>query len=186
MTPAIRPARAGDAALVLSFIRKLADYEKLRHEAVATEAEIDAALFGASPRVFCDIAEWDGEPAGFALWFYNFSTFHGRHGIYLEDLFVDPDHRGRGIGKALLQALARRCVAEGLTRLQWWVLDWNEPSITFSRWTRRMDRRLSISSRSRRAISPTSSARFEPSSLLKPPERIAAAWSSAQAAKSSS
>lgn len=133
MTLAIRRTRPGDAALVLAFVRKLADYEKLLDEAVATEAQIDAALFGPNPRVFCDIAEWSGGPAGFALWFYNYSTFHGRHGIYLEDLFVDPQHRGRGIGKALLRHLARQCVKEGLTRLQWWVLDWNEPSIAFYR-----------------------------------------------------
>ncbi|MGE3530132.1 MAG: N-acetyltransferase family protein, partial [Methyloceanibacter sp.] len=74
---------------------------------------------------------WDGKPAGFALWFYNFSTFHGRHGIYLEDLFVAPELRGKGIGIALIKTLARRCVDEGLTRLQWWVLNWNEPSIAF-------------------------------------------------------
>lgn len=133
MRPRIRPARPGDAPLVLSLIRELADYEKLAHEVDATETMIDAALFGPRPRLFCDIAEWDGAPAGFALWFYNFSSFRGRHGIYLEDLFVRPEHRGHGIGKALLAGLARRCVAEGLARLEWWVLDWNEPSIEFYR-----------------------------------------------------
>jgi diamine N-acetyltransferase len=95
----------------------------------ATEADLCAALFGPVPRCHCDLAFWNGEPAGFALWFYNFSTFAGKAGIYLEDLFVEPEHRGKGIGKALLKHLARRCVAEGLPRLQWWVLDWNEPSI---------------------------------------------------------
>ena len=133
MSLAIRSARPGDAALVLGFIEKLAEYEKLKHEARATEAEIDLALFGPNPRLFCDIAEWQAEPAGFAVWFYNFSTFHGRHGIYLEDLFVDPTMRGKGIGKALLKHLAQRCRTEGLTRLQWWVLDWNAPSIAFYR-----------------------------------------------------
>jgi GNAT superfamily N-acetyltransferase len=129
MTLEIREARPGEEALVLGFIRKLADYEKLLHEVAATEADLCAALFGPVPRCHCDLAFWKGEPAGFALWFYNFSTFAGKAGIYLEDLFVEPEHRGRGIGKALLKHLARRCVAEGLPRLQWWVLDWNEPSI---------------------------------------------------------
>jgi GNAT superfamily N-acetyltransferase len=129
MTVAIRPVRPGEAGLVLGFIRELAAYEKLAHEVEADEAAIDRALFGETPRAFCDIAERDGEPIGFALWFYNFSTFRGRHGIYLEDLFVRPEHRGIGAGKALLANLARRCVAEGLGRLEWWVLDWNEPAI---------------------------------------------------------
>jgi GNAT superfamily N-acetyltransferase len=129
MTLLIRPARPGEAGLVLSFIRALAEYERLTHEVEATEAGLDAALFGPSPRAFCDIAEWDGTPAGFALWFYNFSTFRARHGIWLEDLYVDPELRGRGIGKALMAGLARRCVAEGLGRLEWWVLDWNAPAI---------------------------------------------------------
>ena len=133
MNLSIRPALPGDAALVLGFIRKLAEYEKLSHEVEATEADIDAALFGPSPRCHCDIAWWNGEPAGFALWFYNFSTFKGRAGLYLEDLFVEPSKRGRGIGKALLKHLAQRCVAEGLARMQWWVLDWNEPSINVYR-----------------------------------------------------
>ena len=133
MSLTIRPAEPGQAALVLDFIRKLAEYEKLSHEVEATEADIDAALFGPSPRCHCDIAWWNGKPAGFALWFYNFSTFKGRASLYLEDLFVEPSMRGRGIGKALLKHLARRCVAEGLARMQWWVLDWNEPSINVYR-----------------------------------------------------
>ncbi len=127
----IRPARPGEAGLVFGFIRALAVYERLEHEVEADEAAIDAALFGPAPRVFCEIAEWNGEPAGFALWFYTFSTFRGRHGLYLEDLFVDPDKRGHGIGKALLVHLARRCVTEGLARFEWSVLDWNAPSIAF-------------------------------------------------------
>jgi len=131
MSLAIREARPGEAGLVLAFIRKLADYEKLAYEAVASEADIAEALFGATPRCRCDLAFWNGEPAGFALWFYNFSTFRGKAGIYLEDLFVEPHLRGHGIGKALLRHLARRCVDEGLPRLQWWVLDWNKPSIAF-------------------------------------------------------
>ena len=127
----IRPATSEDAGLIVDFIRALAEYEKLAHEARATEADIARDLFCDAPKVFCEIAEWDGEPVGFALWFYTFSTFQGRHGIWLEDLFVDPAQRGRGIGKALLAHLARRCVAEGLGRFEWWVLDWNEPSIDF-------------------------------------------------------
>jgi GNAT superfamily N-acetyltransferase len=97
----------------------------------ATEAMIDAALFRPQARVSCDFAEWDGEAVGFALWFLNFSTFSGRPGIYLEDLFVRPAFRGRGIGKALMAHLARKCVENGWARLQWSVLDWNAPSIEF-------------------------------------------------------
>jgi GNAT superfamily N-acetyltransferase len=129
MTLSIRPAVASDAALIFRFIRDLAEYERLEHEVDATETDIAQALFGSNPRVFADIAEWEGEPAGFALWFYNFSTFRGRHGIYLEDLFVRPELRSKGIGRALLRHLARRCVAEGLARLEWWVLDWNEQAL---------------------------------------------------------
>ena len=113
MSLTIRRAQKGEAGLVLSFVRELAEYEKLLHEMEATEADIDAALFCASPRLFCEIAEWNGEPAGFAVWFVNFSTFSGRSGIYLEDLFVRPALRGNGIGKALLVHLAKHCVANG-------------------------------------------------------------------------
>lgn len=133
MTLSIRQAEERDTALVFSFIRDLAAYERLAHEVDATEADIAKALFGSAPRVFAEIAEWEGQPAGFALWFYNFSTFRGRHGIYLEDLFVRPAFRSKGIGKALLKSLAGRCVAEGLARLEWWVLDWNEPALAFYR-----------------------------------------------------
>jgi GNAT superfamily N-acetyltransferase len=127
----MRPAGASDAGLVLRFIRELAAYEKLEHEVRATEADLARDLFSADPKVFCEIAEWDGEPVGFALWFYTYSTFQGRHGIWLEDLYVDPGLRGKGIGKSLLKHLAQRCVREGLGRFEWWVLDWNEPSIEF-------------------------------------------------------
>jgi len=133
MALAIRPARPGDAALVVQFVRELAEYEKLSHECETTEAMIDQALFSASPRLFCDIAEWDGAPVGNAVWFLNFSTFTGRHGIYLEDLFVRPAFRHKGIGKALMVNLAQRCVAQGWTRFEWSVLDWNTPSIEFYR-----------------------------------------------------
>jgi len=131
MTLTIRTAQAGDAAQIVTFIEALAAYEKLSHEAKASEADIVRNLFCGDPKVFCEIAEWDGTPVGFALWFYTYSTFQGRHGMWLEDLYVDPAMRGKGIGKALLQHLARRCVAEGLGRFEWWVLDWNEPSIEF-------------------------------------------------------
>lgn len=127
----IRSATSGDEGLILAFIRALAVYEKLEHQVEATEADLARDLFGADPRAFCEIAEWNGKPAGFALWFYNYSTFRGRHGLYLEDLFVDPDFRGKGIGKALLVHLAKRCADEGLGRFEWWVLDWNTPSIEF-------------------------------------------------------
>jgi len=133
MTLTIRKAEERDTALIFSFIRELAAYERLAHEVDATAADVARALFAPNPRVFADIAEWEGRPAGFALWFYNFSTFRGRHGIYLEDLFVRPEFRSKGIGKALLKHLVRRCVAEGLPRLEWWVLDWNEPALTFYR-----------------------------------------------------
>ena len=127
----IRPATRQDAAQVFAFIRDLAEYEKLLDDVIATPEDIERALFAPQPRVFCDIAEWDGKPAGFALWFYNFSTFRGRHGIYLEVLFVKPAFRGHGIGKALLVGLAQRAVREGCARVEWSVLDWNEPSINF-------------------------------------------------------
>ena len=127
----IRPARPGEAGLVLALVRELAAYERLSHEVDATEAMIEAALFGPHPRLFCDLALWAGEPVGVALWFYNFSSFRGRHGLYLEDLFVRPALRGRGIGKGLLVRLARRCRDEGLARFEWAVLDWNAPSIAF-------------------------------------------------------
>ena len=131
MTLTIRPAITEDAATIVAFILALAKYEQLEHEAKAGEADILRDLFGAEPKVFCEIAEWAGKPVGFALWFYTYSTFQGRHGIWLEDLYVDPELRGKGIGKALLTDLARRCVVEKLGRFEWWVLDWNEPSIEF-------------------------------------------------------
>lgn len=131
MSPSIRTATAADAAQVFQFIQDLAAYEKLSHEVQATQADIARDLFGPAPRAFCDIAELDGEAVGFALWFYSYSTFLGRHGIYLEDLFVRPERRGGGAGKALLRALAQRCLAENLGRLEWAVLDWNAPAIAF-------------------------------------------------------
>lgn len=131
MILSIRTARPGDAPLVLGFIRELAEYERLLDQVEADEAAVDALLFCDQPRAFCDIAEVDGAPVGFALWFYNVSTFKGRCGIYLEDLYVRPEVRGQGAGKALLAGLARRCVEQNLGRLEWAVLDWNAPSIAF-------------------------------------------------------
>ena len=131
MSLLIRRTRPDEAGLVLSLVRELADYEKLLQEVEATEPDIADALSGANPRLFCDLAEWNGEVAGFAVWFVNFSTFAGRPGLYLEDLFVRPALRGNGIGKALLAHLAKTCVANGWSRLQWAVLDWNTPSIEF-------------------------------------------------------
>ncbi len=131
MKAAIRPAVPSDAPVILRFIRELAQYERLLHEVKITLSDVEALVFGPSPKVFCDIAEDNGEPVGFALWFYSVSTFEGRLGIYLEDLYVRPEARGGGTGKALLAHLARRCVAEGLARLEWAVLDWNAPAIGF-------------------------------------------------------
>jgi GNAT superfamily N-acetyltransferase len=131
MSLAIRSAAPADTRLVLKFIRDLGEYEKLSHEIEASEADIARDLFGPSPKVFCELAFWGEEPAGFALWYYTYSTFQGRHGIWLEDLFVEPELRGKGIGKSLLAELARRCVGEKLGRLEWAVLDWNRPSIDF-------------------------------------------------------
>ena len=133
VTSSVRPAAPADAALIHALVVELAAYERLSHEVRSTPASFAEALFGPAPRAACDIAEWDGQPAGLALWFYTFSTFEGRHGIYLEDLYVRPDHRGRGLGVALLAGLARRCRDEGLTRLHWNVLDWNAPAIGFYR-----------------------------------------------------
>ena len=133
MSLSIRAARPADSALVFALVRELADYEKLAHEVDATERQIAEALFSPAPRLYCDIAEWSGEAAGFAVWFLNFSTFRGRHGLYLEDFFVRPAFRKRGVGKALMARLAQRCVDEGYARFEWAVLDWNKPSIDFYR-----------------------------------------------------
>ena len=131
MSVQVRVATVADTPLVLQFIRELADYERLLHEVEATEADIRRDLFGENPRCFCDIAEYQGQAVGFALWFYNYSTFRGRAGIYLEDLFVRTEARGVGAGKALLRRLAQRCVEADLRRLEWAVLNWNQPSIDF-------------------------------------------------------
>ncbi|HET7040887.1 MAG TPA: GNAT family N-acetyltransferase [Gemmatimonadales bacterium] len=127
----IRPATRGDVPLVLDLIRGLAEYEKLAHECVATEARLTETLFGARPQAEVLIASADGAAAGFALFFPNYSTFLARQGIYLEDLFVKPEFRGRGIGKALLARLAQLAVERGCGRLEWSVLDWNVDAIRF-------------------------------------------------------
>lgn len=127
----IRPATKDDVRLILDFIRGLAEYERAPEAAVATEADLLRDGFGPQPRFHCVIAEWDGEPAGFAFYFYNYSTWRGRPGLYLEDLFVWPRLRGKGIGKALLTHLAQVAVREKCGRFEWAVLDWNQPAIDF-------------------------------------------------------
>ena len=137
----IREANESDIPLIHQFIRDLADYEKLAHVVVATEAQLHSTLFGSSPYAEVIIAEEDGTPAGFALFFHNYSTFLAQPGIYLEDLFVKPEYRGRGYGKALLARLAQIARKRNCGRVEWAVLDWNEPSIAFykSLGARRMD-----------------------------------------------
>ncbi len=131
----IRRANKSDASEVLRLIQELADYERAPDAVEASEADLIATLFTEEPRVFCDLVEVDdhGTPrvVGMALWFLNYSTWQGKHGIYLEDLFVRPEFRGRGFGKSLLVHLARICMDQGYGRLQWWVLDWNTPAIDF-------------------------------------------------------
>ena len=133
MTLRLRSAEPGDEAVICELISDLARYEKLEHAMEASAADIAVALFAENRRVFCDVVEVDGAVVGFALWFYTFSTFRGRHGIWLEDLFVRPEARRAGAGTALLRSLARRCIEEGLGRFEWSVLDWNEPAIAFYR-----------------------------------------------------
>ena len=131
----IREATPADVPEILAMIHELADYEKAPHEVVATPGLLREALFGPDPAVYALIAEDEanGGVIGFALWFRNFSTWLGRHGVYLEDLYVRPSHRGHGYGKALLQELARIAVERGYGRFEWWVLDWNTPAIDFYR-----------------------------------------------------
>ncbi|WP_328440004.1 GNAT family N-acetyltransferase [Streptomyces sp. NBC_00444] len=129
----IRPAAPADIPVIHTLIRELAEYEKAPHEARATEQQLHDALFGDHPAAHAHIAADDatGEPVGFALWFLNFSTWRGVHGIYLEDLYVRPSARGAGHGKALLTELAHLCVTRGYARLEWSVLNWNRPAINF-------------------------------------------------------
>jgi GNAT superfamily N-acetyltransferase len=127
----IRKATSDDIPLILAFIRELAEYEHLLDQAVATAEDLKRDGFSDDPKFYVEIAEWVGDPAGFALWFYNYSTFQGKPGVYLEDLFVRPQFRRKGIGKALLIHLAKFAVEQGCGRYQWQVLDWNAPSIEF-------------------------------------------------------
>jgi len=127
----IRRATPQDIPLILEFIRELAEYERAPEEAVATPEDLRRDGFSAEPRFYVEIAEWSGKPAGFALWFFNYSTWQGKPGIYLEDLFVRPPFRRKGIGRALLTYLAKVAVEKGCGRYQWQVLDWNTPSIEF-------------------------------------------------------
>ena len=131
MPTLIRPAVPADAPLILTFIHELAAYERLPHMVMITLEGLETLLFQPGARAFCEIAEVAGKPVGFALWFYSVSTFEGRHGLYLEDLYVRPEARGEGVGRALLATLARRCMDEGLKRMEWAVLDWNAPAIAF-------------------------------------------------------
>jgi GNAT superfamily N-acetyltransferase len=132
----IRPAVPADVPRIWRLIRELADYERSLDQVVLTERDLHVALFAAEPAVFAHVAQCDdanGEVVGFALWFLNFSTWLGKHGIYLEDLYVTPRLRGQGVGSALLAELAAICVRRGYGRLEWWVLDWNSPAIEFYR-----------------------------------------------------
>ena len=129
----LRDAAPGDEALAAHYVRALAEYEKLLHEARGTPEDFRRALFGTPPRAWALFAELDGKPVGFALWFYNFSTFAAKPGLYVEDVFVEPEHRGRGIGRMIFRHLARRALDEGCARMEWWVLDWNAPAIGFYR-----------------------------------------------------
>ena len=134
MTPfRLRDAAREDCAEIARLVRALADYEKLAHEARGTEEDFRAQLFSPNPVAYAMLAEVDGRAVGLALWFYNFSTFVCRPGLYLEDVFVEPEHRGLGIGRAFFRALAQRAIARGCGRMEWSVLDWNEPSIAFYR-----------------------------------------------------
>ncbi|PWS36149.1 N-acetyltransferase [Falsiroseomonas bella] len=133
MTLSLRDATPADLPLVLHFIRALADYERLSHEVRADEATLGKFLFGEPRRAEALIARWKDEPVGFAVWYYSFSTFVGRPSLYIEDVFVKPEARGRGIGKAIFRNLAARALAQGCGRMEWSVLDWNAPSIAFYR-----------------------------------------------------
>jgi GNAT superfamily N-acetyltransferase len=127
----VREIRPDDVPAVVALVRELAEYEQAADEALMTEEQLHTALFGEAPKLFGHVAEVDGQVVGTAVWFLNFSTWRGTHGVYLEDLYVQPGHRGTGLGRELLRTLARVCVERGYSRLEWSVLDWNAPSIEF-------------------------------------------------------
>jgi GNAT superfamily N-acetyltransferase len=127
----IRPAKREEVGEVLQLIQDLATYEKAPDQVEASRDDLLNTIFAKEPRVFCDLVEVDGQIAGMAIWFLNYSTWQAKHGIYLEDLYIKPEFRARGYGKALLKHLAQICDKEGYGRLQWWVLDWNSPAIEF-------------------------------------------------------
>ncbi len=127
----IRPAQRGDSPAIYRLIRNLAEYERALPEVTGSEADLALALFGPEPAVFAHVADHDGRVVGFALWYLSYSTWQGRHGIYLEDLYVEPELRGFGYGRSLLAELARLCVERGFGRLEWAVLDWNSPALGF-------------------------------------------------------
>ena len=127
----IRPAEPNDVPAIHQLIIDLAIYEKSPESVISTGADLKAALFAPTPYLFGDVAVDGDEVIGFAVWYINYSTWRGQHGIYLEDLYVKPERRGQGVGKALLKTLAARCIDRGYARLEWWVLDWNEPAIEF-------------------------------------------------------
>lgn len=131
MTIEIRPAERGDAALILHYIRELAIYEKAEHEVVASVADIESSLFGANSPARGLICLQDGQPVGYAVYFFSYSTWLGKSGLYLEDLYITPAARGSGAGKSLLRHLARLAVQQGCGRFEWSVLDWNQPAIDF-------------------------------------------------------
>ena len=133
MTLQLRDAGRADVSLVAGFVRALAEYERLAHLAVGTDDQFEALLFGSPPRAHALIAEWDGAPVGFALWYFAVSTFTASTKLYVEDVFVAAEARGKGIGRAIFTDLARRAVAAGSSGMEWSVLDWNAPSIAFYR-----------------------------------------------------
>jgi GNAT superfamily N-acetyltransferase len=131
MAVIVRAATTKDLPDIFRFIHALAEYEKAPNEVRLSVADLESSLFGQAPAVFCLISEQAGQVSGFAVWHLNYSTWLGKHGVYLEDLYVDPRFRGAGHGKALLRKLAQICIEKGYSRLQWWVLDWNKSAIDF-------------------------------------------------------